>query len=246
MVSRIVRLAVVCTAAMGLAVLNAFPANAATSSVWNMDEPPGATTMVGSPGPSGTIGNLVTTGVATDTSRGYSFPGGNPIIPQPMPGKLVTVPNSAAVFPGGGPYSIGLRFKTSNTNNGNMVQKGVTGDVGGMLKVELHDGRINCTWLDNTWTSVNPPPSSHLNLTEPAPVNQWTTVTCARLRANTATGWKTTLTVNGTTTFQNRAVGTINNDWPISIGGKSYCTTSPQHQCDYYEGLMDWVQITTG
>ena len=247
---RTVRLLLVGAAAGALAVGTAAPASAATSFVWNMDEPAGARTMVGSPGPSGTIGTLVKTGVATDTGRGYSFPGGNPLPPQPMPGKIVTVPASAVPSPGTAAYSLSVRYRTGNTSNGNMVQKGETGANGGMVKIELHAGVINCTWFDKTWTRVNPPASSHLNLSQQAPKNLWTTVTCARMRANTATGWKTTLTVTVggqvTTTFQNRAVGAITNTWPLAIGGKPQCSTQPVVECDYYSGLFDYVKLASG
>lgn len=240
-----VRLSVVAAAAVGLAVAGASPAQAATASLWNMDEPAGASTMTGSPGPSGTIGNLVTTGVRTDTSRGYSFPGGNPLPPQPMPGKIVTVPDSAVLRPGAGAYSISLRLKTGNTQNGNVVQKGQAGARGGYVKVELHAGRVYCTWIDKTWTKVNPAPSSHLALSQPMPVNQWTTVTCAR--ATTPNGVRTTtLTVNGHSNHVNRWVGTIDNNWELSIGGKSRCSTYPVIECDYYQGVLDYVKITTG
>lgn len=242
---RTVTLALIATAATGLVVTSASPAQAATLSAWNMDEPTGATVMTGSPGPSGTIGNLVTTGVPTDTSSGYSFPGGNPLPPQPNPEKIVTVPDQTDLRPEAGAYSITVRLKTGNTQNGNVVQKGQTSTRGGMVKVELHAGRVYCTWLDKTWTKVNPSPSSHLALSQPAPVNQWATVTCAR--STDAYGARTTtLTVNGTTNRVNRWVGTIDNDWVVSIGGKPRCSTIPVVECDYYHGVLDFVKITAG
>jgi len=125
------------------------------------------------------------------------------------------------------------------------VQKGQAHTTGGYVKVELHAGRVYCTRFDKTSTRVNPPPSSHLSMSQPAPVNQWATITCER--TTTPFGIKvTTLTVNGTTVRANKWVGTIDNSWVVSIGGKSHCSTDPVVECDYYQGLLDSVKITKG
>jgi hypothetical protein len=157
----------------------------------------------------------------------------------------VTVPDSVGLRPGTGAYSITLRFKTSNTQNGNILQKGQSGTVGGYFKVELHQGRVYCLWRDKTWKDATTTPAANLSMFQTAPVGQWNTLECAR--STTTTGAKiTTMTLNGTTTRANRWVGAIDNTWQLAIGGKLHCSTQPQVECDYYQGVLDSVKIASG
>jgi hypothetical protein len=220
---------------VGLAV--AAPASASTLADWEMNEGPGAHTMIDS-GPlhlNGTIGAAVRTGVSVSGATGYEWPFVSPTQPPANPARLVQVPANSKLNPGAGNYSVTIRYRTSQ-HFGNMVQKGQAGSSGGYFKLENPGGRINCVFRG---TASN---GSFLRKDVQAPTvlsnNQWHTATCAR------TAQSLTLTVDGSVVATSKgSSGTISNSRPITIAGKLECdqiTTT----CDYFTGDIDYIKIT--
>ncbi len=211
-------------------------ASAATVGDWEMNEAPGAHTMIDS-GPNhldGTIGSALSTGASALGSVGYRWAFLSPTNPPANPERLVQVPNTAALSPGTGDYAVTLRYRTTQ-HFGNMVQKGQAGSAGGYWKIENPNGTINCVFrgLVNG-VLVRKDVVSPTVLSD----NQWHTVTCAR------TGNQIALTIDGDVVdTANGNTGSITNNLPLTIGGKLDCDQIVT-TCDYYTGDIDYVKIT--
>ena len=210
------------------ALMTASPAGAAathTLALWNMNEVPGSTTLVDSSGSgiNGTIGDQVLLNGSYD-----SFWYGQ----QPNSQHLDLV-DSPLLNPGTRGYAVTVRFK-GVLPNGNLLQKGQSGAIGGYFKIQLDSGggRVLCTFVGlagsgSVWSSTK------------VDDGLWHVVTCAR----TATQVSVTVDerVVGVTAH---ATGRISNTWPLSIGGKSQCNQVTVW-CDYYTGQVDYVLIQT-
>ena len=97
--------------AAGLVI--AAPASAATLADWEMNEGPGAQTMVDSSGHvNGVIGSAVKTGVHLQGATAYQWPFTSPTAPPPKPERLVQV-SSSTLNPGSGTYSVTMRYLTT-------------------------------------------------------------------------------------------------------------------------------------
>lgn len=89
--------------AAGLVI--AAPASAATLADWEMNEGPGAQTMVDSSGHvNGAVGSAVKTGVHIQGSTAYQWPFTSPTAPPPKPERLVQA-SSSTLNPGSGTAS---------------------------------------------------------------------------------------------------------------------------------------------
>jgi hypothetical protein len=64
----------------------------------------------------------------------------------------------------------------------------------------------------------------------------WTTVRCERTASSVR------ITVDGASSSVARSTGSIANDQPLSIGGKTSCNGTSVG-CDYFAGAMDWVRV---
>jgi Concanavalin A-like lectin/glucanases superfamily len=222
------------TAAVVLALALAAPASAATLADWEMNEGPGAHTMVDSSGHvNGTIGSAVQTGVSVMGATAYRWPFASPTAPPPKPERIVQA-SSNSLNPGSGNYTVSIRYRTTQ-HFGNMVQKGQAGSTGGYFKIENPGGHINCVFRGQnaSGTLIRKAVESPAVLSNGA----WHIAQCAR------TTNALTLTIDGTVVATaHGSTGNISNTRPISIAGKLNCDQI-KTTCDYYTGDIDWVRI---
>lgn len=196
-----------------------------------MNEPSGATTMHDSSGSnlSGKIGSAVQTGVVVGGAKGYRWSSQNKAGLHPE--RLVTV-SSSRLNPGTGTFAVTVRLRTG-AGDQNIIQKGQSTTVGGMFKVDMVRGYVNCVFKGSqgrvgvrsartVWDGV------------------WHTVRCKRR----STGVSITVD-GGTARATSGATGNIANSSVLAIGGKSSCNP-PTVQCDYYVGLLDRALIARG
>ena len=130
------------------------PASAATLADWEMNEGPGAHTMIDS-GPNhynGTIGSGLQTGVSVMGATGYRWAFVSPTAPPAKPERLVQVANHSSLNPGTGNYTVTIRYRTTQ-HFGNMVQKGQAGSSG-YWKIENPNGRIKCLMKGSSKTCL--------------------------------------------------------------------------------------------
>ena len=211
----------------------AAPASAATLADWEMNEAPGAHTMVDSSGHvNGTIGSAVQTGVNVQGATAYRWVFTSPTAPPPKPERLVQA-SSSTLNPGSGTYSVTLRYRTTK-HFGNIVQKGQAGSTGGYFKLENPNGRLNCVFR-----GVSPSGSFLRKAVESGVISDgsWHTIVCTR----TASGLS--LTVDGTLVATAKGgTGTISNRNPLTIGGKLNCD-QVKTTCDYFTGDIDYIKI---
>jgi Laminin G domain len=197
---------------------------AMTVADWEMNEPPGGTTMRDSSGAnlSGSIGSAVETGVRKAGATGYRWPGRNKDGTRPE--RLVTV-SSSRLNPGTGDFAVTVRLFTG-AGDQNIIQKGQARTTGGMYKIDMVKGRVICLYKGSQGRSA-------IRSTHTVWDHVWHTIRCER-RAN-----RVTLTIDGGTPRTNYgATGNIANSWALAIGGKLHCDP-PDVQCDYYVGLLD-------
>jgi len=216
------------------ALVCAGPAGAAgtrTIALWNMNESPGSKVLVDSSGNglNGTIGTSITLNGSYQTFPHVTRGTGGTIDPQ----HLDTI-NSSQLNPGTADFivTVRLRIPSLAASLGNVMQKGQTGTPGGFWKIQLDggNGRILCEF-------VSPTGSGGIRSAQVVADNQWHTVTCER------SATQITTTVDGVTTTIKHVVGNIVNTQPLSIGGKHNCAAVPNHDCDYFIGNIDFVQV---
>jgi hypothetical protein len=220
-------------------VLMATAATAGASSgrpvaIWEMNEHPGARTMMdsGGRGLHGRIGDAVHAGIRGGGATGYRFDRLEPDSPPAHPGHLVTVHDSDALDPGTRDFAVTVRLRTTH-KFGNIVQKGQATVSGGNYKLQIPSGIVECLFR-GTARSILVSSTRRLN------DGHWHTVRCAR------TGDGVTLSVDGSTVARRSGwTGRIANSWPVSIGGKTDCDQLDVG-CDYYAGDLDYVEIDAG
>lgn len=217
--------------AAGLVV--AAPASAATLADWEMNEGPGAQTMVDSSGHvNGTIGSAVKTGVHVQGATAYQWAFTSPTAPPAKPERIIQA-KSTTLNPGSGTYSVTLRYLTTK-HFGNIVQKGQAGAKGGYFKLENPHGQLKCTFR-----GVSSSGSFLRKAVESGVISNgsWHTVVCTR----TPTGLS--LSVDGKVVDTAKgSTGTISNPNPITIGGKLNCD-QVKTTCDYFTGSIDYIRI---
>jgi hypothetical protein len=219
-----------------VAMASASPAGAApahTVALWNMNEQPGSTALVDS-GPNalkGTIGTSLTLNGAYQTFPHVTRGTGGTIDPQHL-----DVISSALLNPGTSDFIVTARFRIPSlaASLGNIMQKGQTGTPGGFWKIQLDggNGHVLCEF-------VSPTGSGGIRSAQVVADNLWHVVICER------SATQVTTTVDGVTTRIAHAVGNIVNTQPLSIGGKYKCAATPNHDCDYFIGSLDYVEIQT-
>jgi hypothetical protein len=196
--------------------------------VWNMNEPPGANKMTDSSGNgrSGTIGNLVTTGVVDGSFTGYQFTAGGT---KGDPGHLVIV-NRPPLNPYRSVFKVALRVKTTATDQ-NIVQKGQANTAGGHWKIETDvDGHVVCTFRGAAGRGAI---RSGGNLAD----GNWHKIVCIRRPTRVLI-----IVGNGFPRVEPGPTGRIANEAALTIGGKKSCT-APNVSCQYYDGLVDRVAV---
>jgi len=218
------------------------PAQAASVvALWNMNEAPGSTVLVDSSANhiNGTIGKHITL-----NGSFHSFPqvqrGFNNATFDP---QHLDVVNDPRTNPGTSDFRVTARIKIAKPADsfGNVMQKGQTGSASGFWKMELDGptrGLVFCGFRSIVnGVTTNGGIRSPVNVAD----NQWHIVTCER-----GPGFVST-TVDGHVTIQrNHPTGSITNNVPLTIGGKLNCTAATlHHDCDYFEGQIDYVEIQT-
>jgi hypothetical protein len=198
---------------------------------WSMNESSGARTMVDSTGHGldGSIGREVRTGTTVSGSTGYRFDRLEPDRPPTHPGHIVTVPDHRALDPGNRTYVVTVRLRTVYYF-GNIIQKGQATAAGGNFKIQIPSGQIECLFRGSRGSRAAFA-KSRIN------DGRWHTVECERGPE------AITLRIDGV--VEARAygwVGTIDNSWPVTIGGKIDCDQR-NVGCDYFAGDIDRVDI---
>jgi hypothetical protein len=198
---------------------------------WSMNESRGARTMVDGTGHGlhGSIGREVGTGTTAGGSTGYRFDRLEPDRPPARPGHIVTVPDHRALDPGDRTYVVSVRLRTV-FHFGNIVQKGQATSAGGNFKLQIPSGRVECLFRGSRGSRAT---FAKTRIND----GRWHTVECERGPEGI------TLRIDGR--IESRAygwVGTIDNSYPLSIGGKIDCDQRSVG-CDYYAGDIDRIDI---
>lgn len=212
----------------------AAPVDAATITPvasWPMNENRGARTMVDSTGHglNGSIGREVGTGTTVGGSTGYRFDRLEPDRPPTHPGHLVTIPDNRALDPGDRTFVLSVRLRTVY-HFGNIVQKGQATSSGGNFKLQIPSGRVECLFRGSRGSRAT---FAKTRIND----GKWHTVECERSPEGV------TLRIDGR--VESRAagwVGTIDNSWPLTIGGKVDCD-QVNVGCDYYAGDIDRIDV---
>ncbi|WP_436529733.1 laminin G domain-containing protein [Actinoplanes sp. HUAS TT8] len=200
---------------------------------WPMNEPAGATVMSDSSGNGldGQIGDEVGAGVTAQGSTGYRFDRLEPDTPPPHPGHLVVVPDDPALNPGDRDFAVTLRLRTTG-HFGNIIQKGQSTTEGGNFKLQIPNGKVQCSFRGDHGV---------LEADAPYAINDgdWHVVTCVRVSTGVA------LAIDGQRVAGRQGwTGTIRNNWPLTIGGKLDCDQRTVG-CDYYAGDIDYTEINS-
>lgn len=193
--------------------------------VWAMDDP-GRTLVDNSANAlHGSVGPAVRTGVVVGDGVGHRFPGGSDV----DRGRLDEVPDDPRLDPGTRDFAVTVRLRTTQ-HTGNIVQKGQARTTGGYFKMETTNGRAYCVFRGSGGTVAV---GSGVDVTDGA----WHFISCERV-GNTVTmsvDWRVTSRKNG-------ATGRIDNDEPLTIGGKPHCNQKSV-DCDYFAGVLDVVRL---
>jgi Concanavalin A-like lectin/glucanases superfamily len=217
-----------------VALVGASPASAATTktlALYNLNQAPGSTVLVDSSG-NGHNGTIGAHSPLDGTEQ--TFPYHNGALGGSVDMAHLDLVPSAGLVPGTGDYSVTLRLKFTQPL-GNVINYGQS-DGHGMVKVQLDDkgGRATCQFVGSLGSGA---------IASPNPINdgQWHVLTCAR------TATKVQLTIDGVIVARiGHATGNIAPKLPFSIGGKSSCTAlGAPHDCDYFDGVIDYVEIQT-
>jgi hypothetical protein len=208
-----------------------------TVAVYQMNEGPGARTMVDSSGRGlhGSVGSEVLTGVGGGGATAYRFTRLPPDTPPPHPRHLATVPSADDLNPGGRDYAVTIRLRTTH-KFGNIVQKGQATVGGGNFKLQIPNGVVQCLFRGDRGSVIV---SSRSRFND----GGWHTVRCERTESGQP---GVTLIVDGRVEARRSGrTGHIANSWPLSIGGKTSCD-QVSVGCDYYAGDLDRVVIEAG
>jgi len=226
----------------GLAWFAPAAAQAQVTADWQMDEEPGSALMIDSSGHRihANIGSDVVLHQATPTGWGYRFKGAGRIVNKE---RLVTVPDDHRLDPRNRSYAVTIRLKTGAANP-NIIQKGQANHRGGYWKLSLMKGWPSCHFEDGTGAMKATGFVHDRRPRTKVADGQWHTLRCKR----TATGVRLTVDPGKATAiskFRRGTVGSINNTWPLSLGGKVACNGRTVG-CDYFNGAVDWVRIESG
>ena len=207
---------------------------------WEMNEPAGATTMNDS-GPNDLDAVVdqaqvdragVLTGFTFEGATGYQWIRRNPTLPPANPERIIQIPDNPNLDPHGDTFTVELRYRTKE-KFGNITQKGQAKTRGGQWKIQNPQGRPSCLFNGSIRRGATRSPD-YLN------DNRWHTVRCVKT-PTAVEMWVDGVRVNR----KNGAVGTIDNKFPMTIGGKIDCDQI-EVTCDYFSGEIDYVRILRG
>ena len=148
------------------------------------------------------------------------------------------VANSEQLNPRNDDFSVTAQIWWDPRRNRNIVQKGQGSPAGGMFKMKSSVrsweplGGVKCLFRgsrgDSTVNSYSIPSLAD---------QRWHTVTCLRTDAGTE------MRVDGVTVDQNpRQPGWISNNWPLAIGGNTYCEGG-ENLCNFWVGRIGFVRV---
>ncbi|MEQ6902467.1 LamG-like jellyroll fold domain-containing protein [Nocardioides sp. YIM 152588] len=215
----------------------ASPASAApeTEVSWEMNESSGATTMTDS-GPFGIDATVDPSGVRTGRTDGattfYRWPWRNPTAAPASPERVIQVADDPHLDPGADVFTVELRFRT-HANFGNITQKGQSRTPGGQWKIQNPNGRPSCLFKGSNGRTATRSP---IVLSD----DEWHVLRCVRTTSRVEI-WVDGVRVNR----KNGWAGTIDNSFPLSIGGKTKCDQI-KVTCDYFSGDIDYLRIYRG
>lgn len=203
-----------------------------TVASYQMNEGAGAAVMrdSGPFGLDGRIGDDIVTSTAHQGSTGYRWPYAAPDTSPLRPQRLAVVDDHPHLDPGSDDFAVEIRYRTDH-RFGNIVQKGQSQTSGGYWKLEHDNGIPTClfrrTLQDQAAVSG---PSSLAD-------GDWHTLRCVR------SSDAVTMYVDGQVVDRQRtSVGSISNDFDVTIGGKIECNQQSVG-CDYFSGDIDYVRI---
>lgn len=208
---------------------------------WELAEAPGARSMVDSSANAlhGVVGADVEVGLTWaagqgpdgDEARGYRFPTVAPDELPVRPGHTVVVADDRVLDPINDDWAVEVRLRAAGPD-GNVLQKGQTGNPGGLWKVELNAGEPTCL--------VRGPRGTNAVRARGVAVDDggFHTIRCER------TETAVDLWVDGRHVGRNTGdTGPVGNAQPMSVGGKQRCDQVVVG-CDYFSGDLDWIRIT--
>ena len=202
---------------------------------WEMNEPAEATTMVDS-GPNGHDATVdqsgIDTGFSYDGATGYRWLWRDPVAPPASPERVIVIPDHPDLDPLNDTFTVEIRYRTRN-KFGNITQKGQATTTGGQWKIQNPGGRPSCLYNGSIRRGA-------VRAVNPLNDNAWHVLRCIK------TPTAVELWVDGVRAGRkNGAVGNIDNNWPMTIGGKSSCNQE-KVTCDYFSGEIDYVRLYRG
>lgn len=214
----------------------AAPAVGVLTADYQMNEPTGSSVMTDSSGNSlgGTIAlsDQITTGwVSYDGAIGYHWLRRPPTEPPAEPERVIQAPDNINLEPGPGTgtFTIEMRYRTKE-KFGNITQKGQATTRGGQWKIQNPLGRPSCLFKGSTDRVATRVPTAIND-------NLWHVLTCVR------TPTRVTVLVDGVeVNHKNGSTGTIDNEMPMTVGGKLNCDQI-KVTCDYFSGDIDYIRI---
>lgn len=236
------RLGVLTVTTMALVAVAAAPASADVRVHWDMEERSGRTMQDASGnGLDGQIGSDVEIGELTPAgTRAYRFRNDGQ---RTNDERLVQIPDDDRLDPGTTTYAVTMRVKTGSRNP-NIIQKGQQRTSGGMWKFVMKKGWPRCHFKDRNGKILA---IGFVNSNDPDTILSdgiWHTIRCEL----TTTGVRVTMdygTPNAISRFKRGSLASIDNSFPLTIGGKVACN-GMDVTCDYFTGAIDWVTIETG
>lgn len=222
-------------------------ADQVVTAMYEMNEPPGATTMVDSSGSgnSATVhqpppgsNNGVETGATFNGATAYNWLRRPPAVLPVEVNRIIQVADDPAIEPGAQDFTIEIRYRTAE-NFGNIIQKGQATAKGGQWKIQNPQGRPSCLF-QGTVPAGGDPVDYQVATRSPAELNdnQWHILTCAL----TQTG--VIMYVDGVeVNRKNGVIGIVDNKVAMTVGGKANCDQVTK-TCDYFSGQIDYIKIS--
>lgn len=150
-------------------------------------------------------------------------------------GRIDVVPDNNRLDPGARSFSVRVRFLWNQNSDNNLIQKGQGSPVGGLFKMKTTvesagqpPGQLKCLFRGDIGDS-QVESYGHHRLDN----GKWHVVLCGRNAHGTY------MRIDGQPVDHNpKQPGVISNDWPIAIGGNTYCPPDFGYECNYWWGRI--------
>lgn len=159
-----------------------------------------------------------------------------------LPAHVDKVPDQPGLDPGFADFGVVVKFRWLGGNDRNLIQKGQGSPAGGMFKMKTSvpalgqpEGHIKCLFRGSLGDS-QVESYSHKRLDD----GKWHVVRCERRNDDTA------MFVDGQLVDTNtNDSGYISNDWPVAIGGNTFCTDTATENniCNYWWGDIGYARL---